>query len=73
MFNSFIENCLAILTPDEATRIAYLIGEGVVNSSLDLMPHYNNRHFEGDVDDVRLYTRALSDAEVTELFNIGQE
>ena len=31
------------------------------------------RAFDGRIDDLRLYNRALSDADVTELVNIGQE
>ncbi len=32
--------------------------------------HTNNEHFDGEVDDVRVYNRALSDAEVTALYNL---
>lgn len=42
------------------------------DSSLGLIQHFGNRHLEGDIDDIRFYGRALSDGEVAELFNIGQ-
>lgn len=39
------------------------------SSFFGMMNHYGTRFLEGDVDDVRIYDRALSDGDVTDLYD----
>ena len=48
----------AIAIPSDSTRFA--IGRGAVNS---------NRYFNGSIDEVKIFNRALSDAEILSMYN----
>ncbi len=43
------------------------------NSTFGIMQHFGNRNLEGTVDDVRIYARALTDDEVSTLYDAVDE
>ncbi|MES2386375.1 MAG: LamG-like jellyroll fold domain-containing protein [Bacteroidota bacterium] len=60
---------LAGATPYEGSIVPNTNGTAIGNTPMFLTNPGVNRNFMGDIDDVRIFNRALSDCEIAELYN----